>query len=712
MAMDVYAPCPCGSGKKLKFCCQNIAEDMDRISRLIENNQSRQALQQLEILDRRAPGHSWVVTTQAVVLLEIGETLEARNRLKTYCEQHPENEFAAVLFAAASFQEDGLDAARPAIARAFQKGAKKHGAMLSGMAAAMAAVLRTRGLWMAAREHLALSLKFAPEQSRQEIFVRLLDFDNDAEVLYPLRSAHPLPAIPGDEEMQAEVKKATKYASVGCWNTAAAIFEKLTATHPDVPQLRHAAGLCHAWYGDDGQAATALHEAAQRYSEDVSDAVECETLAQILDLSTSAQRVQRAELTGTVSSVGRLLTLLDAHPRLLRIEIPPQEVPEGAPRPAGLYQVLSVEKDQIPAPADLTLANAPTSLAEVLIFDEHSQTGEPASVEVVSLEGPEHAQAMDLVRAAAGDLVTWKGVEPTGEYIPTDLMYAQTRLAYPAKYPVALRRRLERERWQQVIHNEWLNQPLTALGGRSPREAATHPDQRVRILAAVTVLDAVCLRGVYELNTDELLAQLGVQPLAAVELDEGESLNTLSPLEWLRLPLAKLSDAHLKAVVNRAQLLHHDRFLKSALQELLKRPQCLDQFDDTRVYQTLAALASAHDQRDEALKWIAEARDRAAAQPDNFERVWSWDLRELLLRLEEPNDPGLKALTEKFVRYYSPKLPQMRPYLEQMFALAGLPSPWLETGLITPDSASPAGSLWTPGATEPAAAGSKLWLPS
>ena len=32
MPLNPYDPCPCGSGKKLKFCCQNIADEMERIT--------------------------------------------------------------------------------------------------------------------------------------------------------------------------------------------------------------------------------------------------------------------------------------------------------------------------------------------------------------------------------------------------------------------------------------------------------------------------------------------------------------------------------------------------------------------------------------------------------------------------------------------------------------------------------------------------------
>ena len=37
MANDPYAMCPCGSGKKLKFCCGEILPDLQRAFRIRDN---------------------------------------------------------------------------------------------------------------------------------------------------------------------------------------------------------------------------------------------------------------------------------------------------------------------------------------------------------------------------------------------------------------------------------------------------------------------------------------------------------------------------------------------------------------------------------------------------------------------------------------------------------------------------------------------------
>jgi len=714
MALDVYAPCPCGSGKKLKFCCQNLAEDMDRISRLIENNQPRQALQQLEVLDRKSPGHHWVVTTRALVYLETGEVLAARDLLKYFLDQHPENEFATVLYATAVFQCDGLEAARPAIARAFQKGARRHPSMVSGLAAAMATVFRARGRLLAAREHLALSLRFAPEEQRQEIFVRLLDFDNDSTLPYLLRSAHPMPVIHAEEAITTEIRKAQKYATVGCWNTSADIFEKIAEQLPQAAEVWHGVGLCHAWDGNDDRAATALHKAAELYG-DVSMAVECEAIAQILDWNSSTDRLNRMETAGTISSVGRLLTSLDAAPRLQRVELPPQD-PNAPPLPAAVYQVLNLTASEFPAADQLTLENVPRSLAEVIIYDADPQVNDPAEVEVVGFDGATYDEACQLVRDAAGDLVTWTAKVPTGEFVPREIVGLSVTWWFPPKTPVALRRRLEHQRWHNAVHQTWMSTPLPALRGHTPADAATQTDLRVRLLASIYVLDAVCLRSGYALDIPEVLQALNLEGLPAAEISAETHLNSLSPLQWLRLPLDALSDEQLTAVVNRAQLIHHDRFLYDALKAVVQRPACMTELDVMRIYQTLADLCRVHERREEAFHWFAEGRQHGAQNHHNFEQVWSWDLRELLMRLEEPSDPGLAPLAQKFVTYYGPKLPQMRPYVEQMFALAGVPSPWSSPSIIMSDTLpASTGGLWTPDAAaapaQAAGGGSGLWVP-
>ena len=87
--VDVYDLCPCGSGKKLKFCCAGIIDEMTKINRLQANDQPRQALASIEKIEKSNPDNPWVGTVHAEILLSLGQVDEAQARLEHLLKQHP-----------------------------------------------------------------------------------------------------------------------------------------------------------------------------------------------------------------------------------------------------------------------------------------------------------------------------------------------------------------------------------------------------------------------------------------------------------------------------------------------------------------------------------------------------------------------------------------------------------------------------------------------
>ena len=55
MALNPYSPCPCGSGKKLKFCCGDLATEIEKIYQMIQGDQPRGALKHAEQLLEKKP---------------------------------------------------------------------------------------------------------------------------------------------------------------------------------------------------------------------------------------------------------------------------------------------------------------------------------------------------------------------------------------------------------------------------------------------------------------------------------------------------------------------------------------------------------------------------------------------------------------------------------------------------------------------------------
>lgn len=709
MAVDVYQPCPCGSGKKLKFCCLNIAEDMEKVQRLIDNNQLHVALQHLENLERRAPGNPWTATTRATILLNLGEGQQAKAVLREALEKHPEHDFTLILYATAALLHDGYDAAKKAVHRAFQRGARSHPAMVSELAGAASAVMLARGHQMAAREHLALAMKLVPEEQRQEIFVRLLELDNDTGVQYPLRSTHPLPHYSGSEENENQAKKALRYASIGCWDSAADLFAQLAEQEPDNAALWQSVGLCRAWDGNEKAAAEALHRAAEKYTE-LEPAVECETLAQIFDLERTENSVKMLIREFAVGSVGRLLSLLDDQPRFVRMPLPP-EPEEAVEQPEAVYQILDRSRPTLSDAERFTRDTVPNILGQVTIYAAHEHHGHGAKAFLSAFEGGNWTACVGLLmESSGGELTTGEQAPEPIEALPAEYQPMAWRWHFPPGTPIVLRRRLEHEQWLHVVWNVWPNLPLAGLGGKTPTEAAGDPALKVRLTAAVSVLDAYAERNSHQLPMDALLDRLQLQPPRPLEISETTHLNTISAMQMHRVPLERLSDSQLMLVLNRAQLIHHSRFLHDVILQVLARPACKEQVDLARLYQTLAALARDTLRRDEAAKWINEGRQMAQASDKPFENVLKWDLQELMLRLEDPHDPRLQPILQRFYSYYLPKLPDLQPYLQALLMSSGVqPPPDMGMAGAQPVGAA-AGGLWTPG-QEAAGESKKLWLP-
>ena len=64
MAIDTYAPCPGGTGKKIKFCCADLVGDLEQLDTLVEGDQISAALDQVKRLEEKHPGRACLMATR------------------------------------------------------------------------------------------------------------------------------------------------------------------------------------------------------------------------------------------------------------------------------------------------------------------------------------------------------------------------------------------------------------------------------------------------------------------------------------------------------------------------------------------------------------------------------------------------------------------------------------------------------------------------
>jgi hypothetical protein len=64
MAIDTYALCPGGTGKKIKFCCADLVGDLEQLDTLVEGDQISAALDQVKRLEEKHPRRACLMATR------------------------------------------------------------------------------------------------------------------------------------------------------------------------------------------------------------------------------------------------------------------------------------------------------------------------------------------------------------------------------------------------------------------------------------------------------------------------------------------------------------------------------------------------------------------------------------------------------------------------------------------------------------------------
>ncbi len=714
MDSDPYHPCPCGSGNKLKFCCADVATEMEKVERQLASNQMRMALQGLDKLADAHPDSQWVLTALGATLINENQPGRAKDVLARLLKKHPQQPYANALFALAAFNEDGFPESKRAINRACKLSTAAFPDIMSSLAAAVSSARLEAGQFLAARQSLVLAMRLAGDDRRPALFQQLVALDGEGTIPYPLRSVRQPVELQGIDPSNDAVRMAGRLAAVGCWDEAAKALDRLSEEHPDHAGLACNIGLYHAWDGDQAAAAVAFRKSA-RCETDFDTAVERELLAQLLEETALEHGVPIRVRKFEIESVSRLLTRLDEFRRLVRMEEDPDADEEGgSDRPAARYFVLHRELHETEDYASWGSDDVPQIIARVTIFDRDPEGDQAAQAFLMGLEGDELEQSLELFRSAAGELaaaVDLGSEDDITGHISHDRLTLRWAGHIPTDAPGMVARTTLDQWWQRVIETGWPDTPLRPLGGKSPRQAGEDPSLKVALAAAVLALDAHADARHFLLPIERIREQLGVAAPAPLSVTEQTNLNALTLIQLGRVSLKDLSTEQFSQMMKRSTVVRQSRLLFAVLQEALERPEeLIDNVARDRVYASLSGLSARSLRHEEALDWTRKGREHAEGQPHPFEHVLEWKMRELSLRIEDPQDPQLTRLLEDLWQNYGAKLPQLREYLVTLVGVAGVKAPW-DASILAPDAGMSGAPAWTSTSEPVSGTGSKLWLP-
>jgi hypothetical protein len=728
MAIDTYAPCPGGSGKKIKFCCADLVGDLEQLETLVEGDQISAALDQVKRLEEKHPRRACLMATRTKLELGSKRYAEAAASSRAFLDAFPENPLAL-----------GHAAITDAIAGRMQEAAASFDT--ARMAAAAAG-----GEAAAELVRIAATLVQAAAQLGHVGFAQgIVDWLADTGL--------------GNEE-----ERRILTAVVGSSGVPAALRTRvgLETTADDSPwRLEFDAALDHARHWRLAKALTTFRSlkgvAGESRELFTNIAVICEMLARPVEASEAWLAVARLRATpvdDAVEATGRAIALeTEADPdrspvvrfvsRLAALTVPAGEegsaaieLMEDRIRHAGRFDQAAFDRAQWVARNAAPPRSAwrvydegsPARLLSTLLIFGRQTDREPEAV----LQGfaPDVELARSAVETALGCAFgSGETTDAMPAVAPTAwLMGAQFRMQPPASAPAptpagepsvfdALLAEQRKALWDRFL-SVWPETPLPELLGKTPREALADPQSARRVEALVSEGEATSRRPDASAAWTAMRDRLGLKAPPTIASTKPFA-DDVPPLRWHRLDMASLSIDDLRGVLVTAMGAGFERAAGLAAEAVNARS---DATPPDR-WEALGLLEERAESSGRRLEIIAELRSIARELKASDGML---DVLELRVRLQRGDEADVVRLLEHVRREHGRDQQVIQAFAEVMMeagidlsALAGraMPGGAAAAGGAVPAAApaAEAGKLWTPGGeSSPAAGGEKkvIWTPT
>ena len=725
MAIDTYAPCPGGTGKKIKFCCTELVGDLEQLDVLVEGDQISAALDQVKRLEEKHPGRACLMAMRTKLELGSKRYAEAAASSRAFLDAFPDNPLALGHAAITDALAGRMQEAAAAFDRA-RMAAAAEGAEVSAELVRIAATL----------------VQAAAQLGHIGFAQGIVDWLSDAG-------------------LGAEDERRLLAAIVGSSGVPAALRTRVRlepAADDAAWRADFDTALDHARHWRLSKALTAFRSlkgvAGESRALFSNIAVICEMLAKPFEASEAWLAVARLSAADdAVEATGRAIALeTEADPDRSPIvrfasRIAPLAVPGGEQgsaaidlledkiRHAGRFDQAAFDRSQWVARNAAPPRSAwrvydegtpPRLLATLLIFGRQTDR-EPDAV----LQGfaPDVAEARTVVEATLGctfgeetatDAV--QGVTPTNW-----LMSAQFRMQPPTSAPPpapagqpsvfdTLLAEQRRAIWDRFLA-AWPDTPLPELLGKTPREAVRDSQAARRVEAIIAEGEATSRRPDASAAWTAMRERLALPQPGSIPSTKPFD-DAVPPLRWHRLEMAKLSIDDLRGVLVTAIDAGFDKAAGLAAEALAARSDATP----ADRWEALGALEERAESSVRKLELIAELRGIAKTLKANDGML---DVAELRVRMQRGDEADVVRLLEHVRREHGRDQQVIQAFAEVLMeagvdlsALAGraMPGAGGAAGAASLPSApaADAGKLWTPGAAAPPSSGGDkkvLWTP-
>lgn len=617
MALDLYASCPCGSGKKFKWCCQPIHVEIDKAFRQEADGQHDAALRTMQDVAEQHPDNpeAWGRLSQLLYRNEKVEEAEAALQ-KAYA-IHPGYAFGHLLQGMFRQSEGELVGALLLFRKAVELYHQDSHDNLAQLHVMIFECEMKMEKPVAARAALEQALRLAPAEEQlqkgmEEIFGAGSRLPEAARRAYSFKS----PAASLSANQRGRWDQALASARPGKLGDVERIFAQLSEDAPDNAAAWYNLGLARAWQGNNAGALEALDRYVTLES-DEEQAGAAWTLAEVLrfavDMASQASlhtysviyRIQDPE------PINQCLQFWGGQRRLLVLQQPKEDEPIFSA--LVLEQTTSLTANPADAPLPRLGAYLVIVSDRIRLWHTSKERLERTRTELEEKAGNAVVREnMGQGSAGFGDVLAEALVFPVGI---ADQATAEKRV---------------REQMQQYFEDKWIHVPQPALAGVPAVDAAGSPVLRKKLRGLIQFVEECAAMNTTPYDFNRLRRKLGLlaadgsaaAPVAAA----GPDIGALSSAELAGLAPESLSDDQAELAFQSALKLDAQELAGRFAENLLARPTNPERPDRFTPGMHLVQLALKEGKTDRALECV-DAGEKADCEHNQGRRRNDWELK-------------------------------------------------------------------------------------
>jgi hypothetical protein len=709
MPIDAYSLCPGGTGKKIKFCCADFVSELSKIDRLLDGQQPTACLQYVEQLLEGGRPRACLLAIKGMLLRASGQLEAAAANSDAFLQQFPDNPVALAESAILATLDAQPEAAIQRLQQAMATASETVEHRVYEAMGIVAQCMLESGHWPSARALWHAQMLLDPDDPAPS--GNLLGLNRDRQLPLILKDDPPLRPAPEGAPWANRLEAAMQPLREMRWLEAARALTALAEELPVAPVVWRNLAIVRSWLADRPGTIEALKKFAALAAPEgpLDDAVEAEALAMLLSADPLGDLADLLKLTWTVRDAPRLQEALLGEPRAVQIPFDPAAMAGDETPPPRLICLL-LDRRPLDDADTLSLETMPQVLGEALLFGR--QTDREARLEVLSVSADQVEALSAWLTGLAGDAIRPPPQQESVAKTSASRDLLRTNWQPPRNAPQPRLLELVNQHVRRALLEQWPARPLGILGGKSPAEAAAEAAEKVKLLAAILVLETWENDPAVKFDFNDLRRRLGLPPLEPLDL--AETAPTALPLVRLgRVAVRGLSDEGLLLLFRRARLYGARDALRNSAQEIIQRSSLAGQPECLRAYSALAQTAEDFPQ---ALTYVDQGRQAAGATGQSCA---SWDLLELSFRFGHGDGPGAARLIQHVQQRHMAE-PGVAEALTHMLIEVGAlrpdgspaQAPPSEEALLAgegPGAAEP-GKLWTPDSPQ-SGGGGKIWTP-